>query len=83
MCKTWKIVTMRGLTLYTMTFSTNAHGFTAFSKGKSFDVECKSVGVNGTNPNFQGSILPQELRPPVLNAIERTIGIPAVSTRKH
>jgi RHS repeat-associated protein len=62
---------------------TNAQGFTAFSKGKSFDVEWKSIGVNGTNPNFQGSILPQELRPPVLNAIERTTGIPAVSTRKH
>ena len=61
----------------------NAQGFTAFKRGNGLEVEWLSGGVNGTNPNFPGNILPMELRQPILQSLEEATGLKASSTTKH
>lgn len=61
----------------------NAQGFTVFKRGGGLEVEWLSRGVNGTNPNFPGSILPSRYRQPILQALEEATKLKAFSTTDH
>lgn len=53
----------------------NHVGFTGFlEQGGGLRIEWLSRSVNGPNPNFPGPVVPEALRPPVLDAIKTATG---------
>lgn len=52
----------------------NLHAFTAFKDGDGIRLEYKSRGINGENPAFEGSILPESLQGPVRDRVAQATG---------